>query len=96
MTLLREVGKLCREGGAVVGLRLRLLRRGGPEARAETVIMAAEKYAAAWMLTARLLTGELGTSPREVARSTLRFHRHWVRANRRRLARGGLARGERL
>lgn len=85
--LLREAGKLCREGGEVVGLRLRLLQRGGAEARAETVIMAAEKYAAAWMLTARLVTGGLGRSPGQVARNTLRFHRHWVRANRRRLAR---------
>lgn len=85
--LMREAGKLCREGGEVVGLRLRLLRRGGREAAAETVIMAAEKYAAAWMLTARLVTGGLGKSPGQVARNTLRFHRHWVRANRRRLAR---------
>lgn len=87
MTLLKETTRLCREGGEVVGLRLRLLRRGGAEAAAETVIMAAEKYAAAWMLTARLVTGGLGRSPGQVARNTLRFHRHWVRANRKRLAR---------
>lgn len=82
-----EVAKLCREGRQVIGLRLRLLGRGGAEARAETVIMAAEKYAAACMLTARLVTGGLGRSPGEVARSTVKFHRHWVRANRRRLTR---------
>lgn len=83
-----EFAKLCREGGEVIGLRVRLLRRGGAEAKAETLVMAAEKYAAACMLTARLVTGGLGHSPDDVARSTLRFHRHWVRANRRRLARG--------
>ena len=58
------------------------------EARAESMVMAAEKYAAACMLTARLVTGGLGRTPGEVAHATLRFHRHWVRANRRRLARG--------
>lgn len=87
MTLRGQFAKLCREGGEVFGLRLRLLRRGGREARAETVIMAAEKYAAACMLTARLVTGGLGKRPGEIAASTVRFHRHWVRANRRRLAR---------
>lgn len=87
MSLRGEFARLCREGGDVVGLRLRLLRRGGPEARAETAIMAAEKYAAACMLTARLVTGELGTRPGQIARETLRFHRRWVRANRKRLAR---------
>ena len=42
----------------------------------------------AFLAIAGLVTGGLGRSPGEVARSTLRFHRHWVRANRRRLARG--------
>lgn len=86
--LLREGARLCREAGQVVGLRLQLLARGGPEARAELVVMTAEKYAAACILTARLVTGKLGTTPAEVTGSTLRFHRRWVRANRRRLARG--------
>lgn len=87
MSLRREFKQLCHEGREVFGLRVRLLRRGGAQAGAETVIMAAEKYAAACMLTARLVTGRLGRSPGQVARSTIRFHRHWVRANRRRLAR---------
>ncbi|MGE3690927.1 MAG: hypothetical protein AB7F98_06065 [Novosphingobium sp.] len=85
--MLGETARLCSEAAEVIDLRLRLLWRGGPVARRETVVMVAEKYAAACMLTARLVTGELGTTPTEVTRSTLRFHRRWVRANRRRLAR---------
>lgn len=83
-----ETARLCAEAVDVLVLRGRLLIGCGPRARAEAAIMVAEKYAAAWMLTARLVTGRLGTAPAEIAHETVRFHRRWVRANRKRLRRG--------
>jgi len=87
--LATEAGLLGAEAAAVLGLRSARLLRGGKGARDEAALMVREKLAASCQLTGLLLTGKLGLRPDRVLLGMLRFYRKGVRANRRRLARGG-------
>ena len=87
--LATEAGLLGAEATAVLALRSARLLRGGKGARDEAALMVREKVAASCQLTGLLLTGKLGLRPDRVMLGMLRFYRKCVRANRRRLARGG-------
>ena len=82
-----DAARLTCESGQVIGLRLALAARGGPDAQAELGRMVSEKARAAvdahFMITSSLLNGEAHLAPaRAVA-----LYRDRVQANQRRLTR---------
>lgn len=73
------------EACLVIGLRGARLMSGGPEACREARLMVTEKLDAGRALSTALLSGEMGTTPRALAATTVSFYLAGVRANRRRL-----------
>jgi hypothetical protein len=77
--------KLGMDANSVIGLRLAKIATGGFAGAAETQLMIAEKIQATAQLQIAFLTGELGTTPAVVAKTTLRYYSKQVLGNQRRL-----------
>lgn len=89
MGLSIDAWRLGVESSCVIGLRTLKLAAGGAAGAAEARLMVEEKVAAGLSLQARALTGALGATPAAAANAAVTHYRRKVRANRRRLSRGG-------
>jgi hypothetical protein len=79
------------EAAAVIAQRSLILAQGGARAQAEAVRMVSEKAEAAAALAMRAAMGDLGQRPATISANAVRHYRTKVRANRKRLAKKGLA-----
>ncbi len=77
------------EASSVIALRMQKIARGGRAGEAEARRMVSEKIDAGLNLQRMAVTGALGREPGSAASKTLGVYRRAVRANRRRLLRGG-------
>ncbi|MBI1685483.1 hypothetical protein [Caulobacter hibisci] len=77
------------EASAVIGLRTMVLAGGGAKAQTEAVRMTTEKMAAAADIGLKFWTGGLPQAPEAATAAVVKHYRAKVRANRRRLGRGG-------
>lgn len=81
------------EAATVIALRSAKLALGGEAAWREAHLMVEEKSDACMALGIALATGQMGTRPDTIARSTVAHYRRRVRANRSRLTGRKAARG---
>jgi hypothetical protein len=86
----QDLCALWLEAGMVVWLRSLRLVGGGESAAREARLMVCEKLAAQQALLGKIATGELGQTPLAVGSGIARYVLNGVRANRRRLLRGGM------
>ncbi|MFT4026756.1 MAG: hypothetical protein QM676_08145 [Novosphingobium sp.] len=85
LAMTRDLALLAVESGEVMVRRSVKLARADRAAWDEFRLMVGEKVEATVQLQCRLLTGNLGPSPRSAARAALDHVRRKVRANRARL-----------
>lgn len=89
MEIAAAAAALSMESAGVIGLRAAGAVLGGPRAADEAWLMWSEKVVALAELQVRLLAGSLGGTPASAARETLKYYRHKVAANQRRLGLDG-------
>ena len=78
---------LSAEAWLVVGLRAARLAEGGPAGCNEARLMITEKIDSGLELGTALVTGQLGTNPKQILGSSVSYYLAGVRANRKRLSR---------
>ncbi|RYF88731.1 MAG: hypothetical protein EON95_19885 [Caulobacteraceae bacterium] len=81
--------QLAMEANTVIGLRLLKAAAGGPAADLEAGRMISEKVSAAFDLQAQLVTAALTGAHAGAPSRAVAMYRRKVRANRRRLLKGG-------
>jgi hypothetical protein len=89
LTLGFDAWQLALEANTVIGLRMMKAAAGGPAAELEASRMVTEKVAAAFDLQAQLVSAVLTGAHAGAPSKAVAMYRRKVRANRRRLLKGG-------